>query len=217
MTPRHLSRCGRFVLVAIVFGVLGTGRAQAELLFRWRQTGADVTATVSGTIDGAWGSPQSGGSSFWPPTGGSPSPGQAKLAYGFAPSTDVYFFNGGPYSLSPSISFLSGTMVGSTGATVNGSTTYLEYTVSDGLLALVVPAGVTVVDAEVVWSNKLLADFFSEPNLVLSTFSNGGTLGTLQIEGVPEIDPAGFGSIAALVAGAFGLLERRRLPKPRGR
>jgi autotransporter-associated beta strand protein len=31
---------------------------------------------------------------------------------------------------------------------------------------------------------------------------------------VPEIDPAGFGSVAALVAGALGLLERRR---PRGR
>lgn len=31
------------------------------------------------------------------------------------------------------------------------------------------------------------------------------------ISGVPEIDPAGFGSVAALLTGALGLLERRRL------
>lgn len=31
---------------------------------------------------------------------------------------------------------------------------------------------------------------------------------------VPEIDPAGFGSVAALLAGALGLLERRRLQTP---
>ena len=28
---------------------------------------------------------------------------------------------------------------------------------------------------------------------------------------VPEIDPAGFGSVASLLTGAFGLIERRRL------
>ena len=28
---------------------------------------------------------------------------------------------------------------------------------------------------------------------------------------VPEIDPAGFGSVAALVTAALGLIERRRL------
>ena len=32
-----------------------------------------------------------------------------------------------------------------------------------------------------------------------------------NISGVPEIDPAGFGSVAALVTGALGLIERRRL------
>jgi len=39
-------------------------------------------------------------------------------------------------------------------------------------------------------------------------------LGTFHVQGlvssVPEIDPAGFGSIAAILTGVFGLLERRR-------
>ena len=35
--------------------------------------------------------------------------------------------------------------------------------------------------------------------------------GNAPAVGVPEIDPAGFGSVAALVTGALGLIERRRL------
>ena len=37
------------------------------------------------------------------------------------------------------------------------------------------------------------------------------TLGTATSSAVPEIDPAGIGSVLALVTGALGLLERRRL------
>ncbi len=37
------------------------------------------------------------------------------------------------------------------------------------------------------------------------------TIGTATPSGVPEIDPAGIGSVLALVTGALGLLERRRL------
>ena len=33
----------------------------------------------------------------------------------------------------------------------------------------------------------------------------------VSVSGVPEIDPAGMGSVLALVTGALGLLERRRL------
>jgi len=36
-------------------------------------------------------------------------------------------------------------------------------------------------------------------------------LGTTGSAAVPEIDPAGIGSVLALVTGALGLLERRRL------
>jgi hypothetical protein len=37
------------------------------------------------------------------------------------------------------------------------------------------------------------------------------SFGTTQAAPVPEIDPSGVGSVLALVSGALGLLERRRL------
>ena len=40
--------------------------------------------------------------------------------------------------------------------------------------------------------------------------SNTGIFSIAGLLAVPEIDPAGFGSVAALVTGALGLLERRR-------
>ena len=43
--------------------------------------------------------------------------------------------------------------------------------------------------------------FYNAPNITTSTVPSG----------VPEIDPAGFGSVAALLTGALGLIERRRL------
>jgi hypothetical protein len=34
---------------------------------------------------------------------------------------------------------------------------------------------------------------------------------SVSVAGVPEIDPAGFGSVLALLGGVLGLVERRRL------
>jgi hypothetical protein len=34
---------------------------------------------------------------------------------------------------------------------------------------------------------------------------------TIDVTPVPEIDPSSFGSVIALLLGAFGLIERRRL------
>ncbi len=49
--------------------------------------------------------------------------------------------------------------------------------------------------------------------LFFGTQSTSTTFDDLSITGstpVPEIDPAGIGSVLALVAGALGVLERRR-------
>jgi hypothetical protein len=43
------------------------------------------------------------------------------------------------------------------------------------------------------------------------TTTDGWVIGTVSPSAVPEIDPAGIGSVLALVTGALGLLERRRL------
>jgi hypothetical protein len=48
--------------------------------------------------------------------------------------------------------------------------------------------------------------------LILSETWTGTTMGlVVSLNAVPEIDAAGMGSVVALVAGALGLLERRRL------
>jgi len=47
------------------------------------------------------------------------------------------------------------------------------------------------------------------PDQVSSLYTSN--LSGIDPIGVPEIDPAGFGSVAALVTGALGLIERRRL------
>ena len=54
-------------------------------------------------------------------------------------------------------------------------------------------------------SQNFLFDPANESNAI------GFRLASPVASGVPEIDPAGFGSVFALVAGALGLLERRRL------
>ena len=70
----------------------------------------------------------------------------------------------------------------------------------------------------------VLFDNTTDKNLIYGTVSsapvdvnangyNSGGLGTgsFTTSAVPEIDPAGMGSVLALVTGALGLLERRRL------
>lgn len=53
--------------------------------------------------------------------------------------------------------------------------------------------------------------FWSNQNVTFpSTTAQGWVIGTV-VAPVPEIDPAGMGSVLALVTGALGLLERRRL------
>ena len=48
------------------------------------------------------------------------------------------------------------------------------------------------------------------PSFFPATTADGWVIGTVAAS-VPEIDPAGMGSVFALVTGALGLLERRRL------
>ena len=61
------------------------------------------------------------------------------------------------------------------------------------------------------YSGDFPSTFWSEQPLTFpSTTADGWVIGTV-VAPVPEIDPAGIGSVLALVTGALGLLERRRL------
>ena len=207
------ARVSWIVPLVVAYGMVVSDQAQAELLMRFRQTGSSVTATLSGTIDASWPTPTfNDGFAQYVAAGGYNGSGVQFARAGSVTGYDQYTVVSP--TISPSIATLTGAyfLDFSSEATSGGSTSYAVFYLDENLVSLVVPQGVTIVDASWVWSNKQLADFFFEPNLVLSTFSDlGGTLGTLQIEGVPEIDPAGFGSVAALITGALGLIERRRL------
>ncbi|MFZ4734106.1 MAG: formylglycine-generating enzyme family protein, partial [Pirellulales bacterium] len=75
------------------------------------------------------------------------------------------------------------------------------------------------------WSRGLRGGFWSGYAFYLSSSSRGGAAPAFEDvifgfrlasplsgpSGVPEIDPAGVGSVLALVTGALGLLERRRM------
>ena len=82
-------------------------------------------------------------------------------------------------------------------------------------------------EAVIEWNTGMSGGFFSMPsrydaNDFPSTFwsnqglafpltaTQGWVIGTV-VSAVPEIDPAGIGSVLTLVTGALGLLERRRL------
>jgi len=57
----------------------------------------------------------------------------------------------------------------------------------------------------------MLPDPAIDGSIGIDTDGNGSFDLNDPITEVPEIDPAGFGSVAALLAGALGLIERRRL------
>jgi hypothetical protein len=60
-------------------------------------------------------------------------------------------------------------------------------------------------------ANDFPSTFWSNQDLAFPlTATQGWVIGTV-VSAVPEIDPAGMGSVLALVTGALGLLERRRL------
>ncbi len=73
--------------------------------------------------------------------------------------------------------------------------------------------GGTYNDVAVYGSSDNPSSFWQVESLNLafpSTTTGGWVIGTVSAP-VPEIDPAGIGSVLALVTGALGLLERRRL------
>jgi hypothetical protein len=87
-------------------------------------------------------------------------------------------------------------------------------------LKAAVSASPSGVSGDVINGGGSLSGFFSMSSwtysttagdLVITGQSDQGATFTSSASAVPEIDPAGMGSILALVTGALGLLERRRV------
>jgi hypothetical protein len=214
-------------LIAMV-ALLTLGSANAALLFSWKQTGSDVTATLTGTLDAAWGTPFLDDRELEYATEGGF--GSAFTGFGFGPylqygSTagsghDVYYI--GSYTASPSISTIDGFLVEDGGVVQAGSSPLVLLEVNSSsfpYIWLEVLPGTTTIDATVVWSDKLLADFFTSGDPTSSEIFNSSNelLMTLEIgefapEPIPE--PGTWAAAALLVGGAaFARWRRRRAVK----
>ena len=78
---------------------------------------------------------------------------------------------------------------------------------NDAIAAYDVTNGFTVLDT--FRNNTPNYTYTSNPTVLYAAFAI--SFGTTQSTPVPEIDPSGVGTVLALVSGALGLLERRRL------
>jgi hypothetical protein len=213
----------RTISIAAVALLLVVHSASAALLFSWKQTGSDVTATVSGTIDAAWGVSfnkrltefdldlEGGFGSAFTGYGFGP-----YLAYG-TPGQNIESYYVG-YFADPSISAIAGFLVEEGGVVQAGSTPYLVLELNSSnspYLWVDVPEGTTTIDSTVVWSNKLLSDFFTTGDPTQSQIFNSSDqlLMTLEIgefapEPIPE--PGTWAAAALLVGGAAFMRWRKR-------
>jgi len=189
------------------------------LLFTWKQTGSDVTATLSGTINAAWGAPFDDGfpseySSLNDVTGGFTNYDALSLSYGTTATEFVDSYQLFDVVLAPGFS-LDGNMVAN-GVVQSGSTTdYIYIDVAADYLWLDVLPGTTELNTTIVWSNKSLSDFFTAgvPSLTDYTTPSNDLLLTLEIgefapEPIPE--PGTWAAAALLVGGAAFARWRRR-------
>lgn len=83
--------------------------------------------------------------------------------------------------------------VGGVNVSSDGGLSWVNYTTTDGL------------------GNAVVRDITVNGGKVYAATDGGLSIAYLSISAVPEIDPAGMGSVIALVTGALGLVERRRL------
>lgn len=192
----------------IAASVACAATAQAALLVRVTESGGNVTATLSGSLDVS--NPYVSG--YWQDVGLHPSagvaafgPGTRTYAYGWtglidAPSNLVFGTANVPWVADSASGDLFvcdplGTYSGSIGGQPSF---YLPFGYGGGSLS-----------GTLVFLGKSFADLGILPGTYTSGISGGHDSITYDIS-VPEIDPAGTGSVLALVAGALGLIERRR-------
>ena len=81
------------------------------------------------------------------------------------------------------------------------------------MAALDVPAGYSqgTISGSVVWNSASFLTLGLTPGTYYQPIGNNTFQINVGSSPVPEIDPAGIGSVLALVTGALGVLERRRL------
>lgn len=220
-TPRALSLCIKNVVLVATLALTFAQTARAVIVINYQQTGADVTATLSGTIDAAWGAPFLPGEGFVYSGGLNDAFGgfgfsAVRIGYGSALSHDVFYL-AGTTSL-PAFS-LTGTQIGGGVVQSGYDPGVFSVDIYPDSIYLVTPVGVRSVSTSIVWSNKQLSDFFSSGLPVLSDIYSASSekLATLQIgnagPGPSPIPEPGTWAAAALLAGGAGFMRWRKRAK----
>lgn len=192
--------------------------AGAELIFSFKQTGSDVTATLGGTIDAAWGSPVSGVATDYGSlsnvSGGWTTYGAVNLRGGYTLSqVDTYM----PSNTVAQFSGLAGSLLA--GGVVQPGSSLTQYVYLDvapkWYWIEVLPGTKNIGTTTIVWSNKLLSDFFSAGTPLLTDIYNGSSqkLMTLQIGEAAPVPEPGTWAAAALLLGGAGVAGWRKLHK----
>lgn len=198
-----------FWAILIAASVAHAATAQAAVLVRITESGGNVTATLSGSLDVS--NPNYSG--YWQGVGLHPTAGVVAFGTGNrthadawtglidAPSNLVF----GTANVSWDADSASGDLfvcdpLGTYSGPIGGQPSfYLPFGYGGGSLS-----------GTLVFLGKSFADLGILPGTYTSGISGGHDSVTYDIS-VPEIDPAGMGAVLALVAVAFGLIERRRL------
>lgn len=194
--------------------IISAQPAHAVIVLNYQQTGANVTAFISGTIDAAWGASTFDSGAAW--SGGYTDAyggfglGLVRVGYGQTSGHDIYTFFG-----TTAVPAIGGSQL--TGGVVQSgySPNLFSLDIASGYVGLTVSPGTTSVNASIVWSDKLLSDFFSSGVPVVTDVYNASNeqLLTLQIgnpapAAVPE--PGTWAAAALLMGGAAFARWRKR-------
>ena len=174
--------------------------AKADVVLNIQESGSDVVAVFSGSIN-LLGALSLG-------TVSSPTvsmfPGQAEFLSLSGSSDNIY-----------ALTHISGTAFGtgtSTAGTARAGNSF-GFQMAAPYMVFYLPSdyGLSgLLFGSATWANQTLASLGITPGTYPVVVANN----TVTINAgapVPEIDPAGLGSVAALITGALGLIERRRL------
>jgi len=187
------------------FGLAGTATpftelAVAAVIVTFSQVGSDVIATGGGTINLTgltYAGTFNGGACL-------------DSTYAFMQVGPIFGVTQDKYTgISGPASFGSGLFTGATSGT--GDSVGLSGDVG----YLLVPTGYVSgnpLSSSSTFARTTLSGLGLTPGTATYSWGSGATADslTVNIAAVPEIDPAGIGSVLALVTGALGLLERRR-------
>lgn len=209
--------CRNFVLVLAGCAFLLPGQSLAAITLTFEAVGADVRATISGTITADFGTPTAGGyitknGYFYSHAGGGIQ--EVRYAYGTSSTHDYYSLSSASLLTSPSTPSFQNVPPRDNGSVLPGGTpTAVLLTMDFGStprIHLYTSPGATSFNSTVVWAGSSLGQFFASADWgksyqLVKASDSSTPLVTLNI--VPE--PSTFSLLMVSLAGLTLILRRK--------